>query len=193
MTTYTAIVNTEIDKDSPLTAPVMTRLRDNPLALSEGNGPAVAAGEIVVLCLGHGSGDDADPVLWSHSEISASASTYSSEDDHGRGSVTIYRAGVYRVRFAGIGDGGTTSANNSYLTLYRKPTGLSAVSVGSIVWPTTSDVGYVPYNNSGDDYIDVTVASGDHFYFLASCRNNGTSGPVFLSFSTDQFFGPVGA
>lgn len=36
MTTYTAITNGQIDQDSPITQPLMTALRDNPIALAEG-------------------------------------------------------------------------------------------------------------------------------------------------------------
>lgn len=36
MTTYTAIVGSEIDVDSPITESLMTRLRDNPIAITEG-------------------------------------------------------------------------------------------------------------------------------------------------------------
>ena len=36
MTTYTAIANTEIDPESPVTSDLMTKLRDNPLAQGEG-------------------------------------------------------------------------------------------------------------------------------------------------------------
>lgn len=36
MTTYTAIPNSDIDRDSPITEPLMTLLRDNPIAISEG-------------------------------------------------------------------------------------------------------------------------------------------------------------
>ncbi len=37
MTTYTAIPNGDIDQDSPVTQPLMTLLRDNPIAISEGS------------------------------------------------------------------------------------------------------------------------------------------------------------
>ena len=40
MTTYTAIANGEIDQDSPVTQPLMTALRDNPLAIAEGTSGA---------------------------------------------------------------------------------------------------------------------------------------------------------
>lgn len=36
MTTYTAITNGQIDQDSPITQALMTALRDNPIALTEG-------------------------------------------------------------------------------------------------------------------------------------------------------------
>ena len=36
MTTYTTITNAEIDQDSPITQPLLTALRDNPIALAEG-------------------------------------------------------------------------------------------------------------------------------------------------------------
>lgn len=37
MTTYTTITNAEIDQDSPITQPLMTAMRDNPLAIAEGD------------------------------------------------------------------------------------------------------------------------------------------------------------
>ena len=40
MTTYTAITNGQIDQDSPITQPLMTALRDNPIAISEGSSGA---------------------------------------------------------------------------------------------------------------------------------------------------------
>lgn len=36
MTTYTPITNAEIDQDSPITQPLLTALRDNPVAITEG-------------------------------------------------------------------------------------------------------------------------------------------------------------
>ena len=44
MTTYTAIPNADIDQDSPVTQPLMTALRDNPIAITEG---AIGAPRIV--------------------------------------------------------------------------------------------------------------------------------------------------
>lgn len=40
MTTYAAIANVDIDQDSAITQPLMTALRDNPIAISEGSAGA---------------------------------------------------------------------------------------------------------------------------------------------------------
>lgn len=40
MTTYTTITNSEIDQDSPITQPLLTSLRDNPIAIAEGSSGA---------------------------------------------------------------------------------------------------------------------------------------------------------
>ncbi len=40
MTTYTAINTTSVDQDSPVTEPLLTALRDNPLAIGEGSNGA---------------------------------------------------------------------------------------------------------------------------------------------------------
>lgn len=42
MTTYTTIPNTDIDQDSPVTQPLMTALRDNPLAIAEADSSVAA-------------------------------------------------------------------------------------------------------------------------------------------------------
>jgi len=40
MATYTAISNGQIDQDSPITQPLMAALRDNPIAMAEGDSSA---------------------------------------------------------------------------------------------------------------------------------------------------------
>jgi len=51
MTTYTTIPDTDIDQDSPVTQPLMTALRDNPLAIAECDS-TVAAGLRPTVLLG---------------------------------------------------------------------------------------------------------------------------------------------
>lgn len=49
MTTYTGILGSEIDTDSPVTESLMTRLRDNPIAITEkASGAPVLANDYVV-------------------------------------------------------------------------------------------------------------------------------------------------
>jgi hypothetical protein len=43
MTSYTAIPNGDIDQDSPITQPLMTALRDNPIAIAEGDASVPAS------------------------------------------------------------------------------------------------------------------------------------------------------
>ena len=54
MTTYVAIPNGDIDQDSPVTQPLMTALRDNPLAMFEGDAtaPRLALPALEVLVAG---------------------------------------------------------------------------------------------------------------------------------------------
>lgn len=54
MTTYTTITNAEVDQDSPVTQPLMTALRDNPLAIAEGDATAPGI-QIAALKMASGS------------------------------------------------------------------------------------------------------------------------------------------
>ena len=60
MTTYTTIPDTDIDQDSPVTQPLMTALRDNPIAIAEGasDAPVVAAGWHPYDMISVGDGND---------------------------------------------------------------------------------------------------------------------------------------
>jgi len=53
MTTYTTINNNEVDADSPITESLLTRLRDNPIAITEGatGAPTIQAGALANGCV----------------------------------------------------------------------------------------------------------------------------------------------
>ena len=51
MTSYTAIANGDIDQDSPVTQPLVTALRDNPIAIGEADS-SVPAGLLPTVLLG---------------------------------------------------------------------------------------------------------------------------------------------
>jgi len=77
MTTYSPISNTEIDQDSPITQPLVTALRDNPIAISEGasSAPFVATSwhpyDAVTV------GDSADGIIYDFSVDGAASSVES--------------------------------------------------------------------------------------------------------------------
>lgn len=64
MTTYSDIANTEVDADSPLTADLGGKFRDNPLAILEGDSTAISAGKTVfgVWTIDDGAGGVEDPI-----------------------------------------------------------------------------------------------------------------------------------
>lgn len=62
MTTYTSIPNSDIDQDSPVTQPLMTALRDNPIAITEG---ATGAPRIVAAGIEGGDVSAAGEVYYS--------------------------------------------------------------------------------------------------------------------------------
>lgn len=65
MTTYTSIPNADIDQDSPVTQPLMTALRDNPIAITEG---AIGAPRIVVAAIEGGSSSTSGQVYYSEGD-----------------------------------------------------------------------------------------------------------------------------
>lgn len=66
MTSYIAITNSEVQPEAPITSELMTKLRDNPIAISEGatGAPPIKAGwypfDMATV------GDGADGLLWDH-------------------------------------------------------------------------------------------------------------------------------
>lgn len=51
MTTYTAIPNSDVDVDSPITTSLVSALRDNPLAIQEGDGTAPRIAQKAIDCV----------------------------------------------------------------------------------------------------------------------------------------------
>jgi hypothetical protein len=66
MTTYTAITNSQIDQDSPITTGLMTQIRDNPIAISEGSSGAPKIQEAAL-----------DSAIVSQSKLKSSLASYS--------------------------------------------------------------------------------------------------------------------
>lgn len=194
MTDYTDIATINTDAENPVTTGTATALKNNPVAISEGNGPPVSAGDVPVYRMGW-SGENATAGMWAFSNnVTTNFINFDTDTTSGDPcNLTVWRAGTYRIRFAGYGDGGTISGNNSSLALMRKPLASSAVAIGYVTWPTTGSSGFVHYDNGGDNYIDVTLTAGDELYFTASVRNGGTAGLVYMSLSASSFTGPIGS
>lgn len=61
MTTYTAIPNSDVDQDSPVTQTLVTLLRDNPIAITEGaSGAPKIQSKALNMFLGEGVGPHTD-------------------------------------------------------------------------------------------------------------------------------------
>jgi len=65
MTTYTAIPDSDIDPESPATTTLMTRLRDNPLAIAEGDAsaPPIAYSALAAAIVAGGTTYDITPLV----------------------------------------------------------------------------------------------------------------------------------
>lgn len=151
MTSYTAIPNGDIDQDSPVTQPLMTALRDNPIAMAEGDDPAPRI-------LGEAAGRDSSVLARRLPVATVTAGDVTS--DQGQGQVT--------------GTTGTTSATNvvAYTYTIRSYSGtLRFFAVQSIVAGGTATAeiyknnvlvqAYTISSGSANRTNDVTVAVGD--------------------------------
>ncbi|CAB4124407.1 hypothetical protein UFOVP59_2 [uncultured Caudovirales phage] len=111
MTSYVAVANGEIDADSPITADLMTKLRDNPIALSEG---ASGAPKVMAAAL----------------NLTANTLTGSV----GSGASTTLSLNQYSL-FPSVAFGGTTSWGTGTSTIPRLSlSNGSGSSVGYSIW-----------------------------------------------------------
>jgi len=112
MTTYTAIPGTDIDTDSPVTESLMTKLRDNPIAITEkaAGAPQLANDYVTAAMIG------ADQV--GSSEIAAGAVNFSSEINTPSDDVTLTSSAAGTVIPAGVYNLGRIIAGTTTLQLY---------------------------------------------------------------------------
>ena len=134
MTTYVAITDAEIDQDSPLTQVLMTKYRDNSIAIAEGAAgaprvdlPAITAAQVEGLAaLAYGSigsmvmakGGAGDPGLV------VNGSTLRPSNARGRisGTGSALTGTWRRMGFAGLGVGGGEADDSMLTTLYLRIT-----------------------------------------------------------------------
>lgn len=151
MTTYTTITNAEIDQDSPITQPLLTALRDNPLAIAEGDptGPGLSVLGFEPLTAGN-------TTRYSHSPTSGSVSSGSTSTVMQR---ILIQKGTIRIKFNykyNTFGGGSTAAYNIEL---------DGVSVAS---GTTTSTSYVSIEE------DITLTGGNRLSLIF----DATSGQV---------------
>ncbi len=145
MTTYTEIINDQIDTDSPVTQPLMTALRDNPLAISEGDdtAPRILLKALETLEAGNElRSDDTDTISNTITGTFVSAHTFA-----------FIQAGTVRVVAERVS--GSTAGS---LRIRRKRNG------------TTSTVS----SSGGDITADIAVLPGDVLYMQGSGAGTGS-------------------
>ena len=150
MTTYTAITNGQIDQDSPITQPLMTALRDNPIAITEG-----ATGAPRILGLAAATIEEV-PVL----TVSA-ADTYSIGAAEGLVTGIIQTQSssyvtAYTINVESITGSARFKASHRNLISGGNTVDLRLLKNGSVVasWTTSS-------TTSVERSADVSVVSGD--------------------------------
>jgi len=190
MTTYTAIADTEIDKDSPLTAPIMTRLRDNPTAISEGRGPTTpSAGDVVLYRWG---GEPFGTYTGNHPSwlFTRAGGTTISEDFY---VFRFMRAGTYRITWGGGSQDAAGSGGDTYLSLYRDIAGGGTALIGAGLTFVDGGGGTTTFVEQAGTTTDVTFAEGDSLFFNAGSRSGRGVGATYLRISADAFTAPIGA
>lgn len=143
MTAYTTITNAEVDQDSPVTQPLMTALRDNPLAIAEG---ASSAPRILV-----GALERLNPGSSIRSRYDAIVTTTSATYVNTGVDFAFIQAGTARFYLEHRTASGSVAADVQ-ITRVR---GTASVVVAA--WSTTSTT-YVART------IDLNVLPGDRFY-----------------------------
>lgn len=150
MTAYSAIANTEIDADSPITEALLTKYRDNPIAIAEGSSGAPSiepeAMEAIVA---------ADNYDLTFEEL---AGTWAVPTWVKAGEFLIGRHGVYRFKYSHVQSG----AGLTYVRTYKN---------GAAHGPTRTSFGPSTVNYSED----ITAAPGDT---LELWMNGGTATAV---------------
>ena len=176
MTTYTAIPDSDIDPDSPITTSLMTLVRDNPIAITEGSGGApkiqtagITDGAVTSVKLKQPAvgANNCKTLLGSISQTGTnisypSAGLVGSLEPIGTGQFFVGTAvvtGTIRLFFNGSASGGTSSPFRILV---------NGVSVDSVI---IGDAGAA-------ETLDVPIVAGNNLVFQVK---NNTSGTWYLN------------
>lgn len=131
MTAYAAIANGDIDQDSPVTQPLMTALRDNPIATAEGSvdAPITAAGWHPYDAINIGDGNDGK--IYDFATDGSVANLVSPDFADG-----------YEYRFVIVDISGATSSADFRVEMYRETTAGYDTATAIFSMGVTASVGY---------------------------------------------------
>lgn len=172
MTTYTAIPNGDVDQDSPVTQPLMTLVRDNPIGIAEGaaGAPRIWLPALERLLPG------TEIRLRSDTAVLITTSTFTTVPNF---TIETIQEGTIRVTFEH-----RRNTNASEVRLLRRRAGANTAS--SVV--STTSTTFVAGS------IDITVQPGDRV--TVQHRNTGATDSeirnVRLQVATGIYFWPVG-
>jgi hypothetical protein len=160
MTTYAAIANGDIDQDSAITQPLMTALRDNPIALAEG---ASGAPRISLLAL--------ERLTAGNVVIGEDLNTYSHNNSSPVLNIITFalaQKGSLRIKY-NLKTTSAPNAANCEIVRFRRG---DSVIVSTLNTSSTTDV-----NLS----VDLTVQAGDR-YDVNIYRSGGSGSSVLNTF-----------
>ena len=177
MTTYVAIPNGDIDQDSPVTQPLMTALRDNPIAIAEGDDPAPRI-------LGEAAGRDSSVAARRLPVVTVAAGAVLSAQGQGRADgTTVTTSGTNVVAY--------TFTIRSYsgslrFSVTQSNTGAGGTAIAEIYKNNVLVQAYTLTPGTATRTNDVTVAVGDVIEWRHRTTGAGTSSLTSPSVGADD-------
>jgi len=164
MTTYTAIANSEIDADSPVTTTLMQAMRDNPIAIAEGSADAtvVAAGWHPYDMVNVGDGNDG--AIYDSATDGAVATVASPNFADGY---------EYMVIVEGIGSASTTTFD---ARLYTD----TSATWGAWV-ALTASINFTIAANRPVGFVEIPLPRFAQYYHAAPTQLGNTSGSIGIA------------
>ena len=169
MTTYRAISDTEVAVDAPLTQQLMQALKDNILAIQEGDATASGVRVALAALQSYETTPTAGDVQIAQFSIGGEHDGGVLDGDDLEVDFVIRVAGDYSLKFRGMSGSGS-GANNCVFKIQKKPDGgsfsdLTSDTVNSLCGAVTRDT-------------DQTLAVGDTIRFSLNA-GNGVSGSMY--------------
>lgn len=188
MTAYTVIADSDIDPESPITTTLMTRLRDNPIAITEGasGAPAIASVALADYPFSNAAGDISDAgwvflESWTPTAVNSKDFTWD-ESVYNRINIVIERVspgtdGVYMDILLGYNNGGSfITSGYAYSTLPIGGATWTGVTPGAAIRITPQSVGT---GNAQSLSASITLSA-----LLKKATGGTEAAPTIVEFST---------